>query len=432
VSGDFNMTTTEEILKKLEECDFNVSTDTRKNISGSVYFALKGDSFDGNLFAHDALQKGAVAAVTENPENLKIKNGKIFLVKNVLKTLQDTAKIYRQSFNIPILAIGGSNGKTTSKGLLCDVLKTKYKTHSTVESFNNHFGVPLSILSMNKKTEIAVFEIGANHRGEHTELLDILQPTHVVVTNNGLDHLEGFGSPEGSRLANKEIYDWALQNGAKVFAHKKHPDLAEDSKNNERIFYPAEILESDNATPLGIIWNGKKYQTKLFGNYNLENIELAISIGQYFDVTPDVALAAVCRYEPTGKRSEFRTKNKINFIVDCYNANPTSMLLSLESFLKSGKKSAGVILGDMLELGKYSETEHKKIVDFVFRQKFDCIVFVGEKFKKALMSETKKYLWFPNSEEASVWFAEQKFAGFTFLLKGSRGMKIEKVLEVLQ
>jgi len=428
------MDTTRKIFEELEKCGFNVSTDTRKDISGSVYFALKGDSFDGNKFVDAALEKGAVAAVTDNPENLKIiddKTGKIFLVENVLKILQDAAKMYRQTFDIPIVVIGGSNGKTTAKGLLSDVLKTKYTIHSTVESLNNHFGVPLSILSMKKETQIAVFEIGANHPGEHLDLLEILQPTHAMVTNNGMDHLEGFGSPEGSRKANKEIYDFALRNGVKVFVHKNHTDLMEDSKDNERILYPTEILKSVGVAPLTIIWNGKKYQTKLFGNYNLENIELAISVGKYFDVALDEALGAVCRYEPTGKRSEFRTKNRIDFIVDCYNANPTSMMLSLKSFLAMEKKPKGVVLGDMLELGKYSESEHKKIIDFVFEQNFYQIIFVGENFKKALKNTDKKCHWFANSDEAAEWFAKQNFAGHIFLLKGSRGMKIEKILENL-
>jgi UDP-N-acetylmuramoyl-tripeptide--D-alanyl-D-alanine ligase len=375
----------EKIFKELERCKFNISTDTRKDIVGSVYFALKGDSFDGNVFADVALQKGVIAVVTDKPDNLKIKNEKIFLVENVLKTLQEVAKIYRQSFDIPIITIGGSNGKTTSKELLQNVLKTKYKVHSTSGSFNNHFGVPLSILSMDKKTEIGVFEIGANHPLEHTELLNILQPTFAVVTNNGMDHLEGFSSPEGVRGANGEIYDWALSHKSKVFVNKKHTDLILDSKNNERILYPTEILKSADGEPLTIIWNEKTYKTKLFGNYNLENIELAVSVGQYFDISVSVALEAVCQYEPSGKRSEFQTKNNIDFIVDCYNANPTSMTLALESFLKSDKKPAGVVLGDMLELGKYSETEHKKIVEYVFRQKYDCVVFIGESFKKALI-----------------------------------------------
>jgi UDP-N-acetylmuramoyl-tripeptide--D-alanyl-D-alanine ligase len=284
---------------------------------------------------------------------------------------------------------------------------------------------------MKKETQIAVFEIGANHPGEHIDLLEILQPTHAMVTNNGMDHLEGFGSPEGSRKANKEIYDFALRNGVKVFVHKNHTDLMEDSKDNERILYPTEILKSVGVAPLTIIWNGKKYQTKLFGNYNLENIELAVSVGKYFDVAPAAALDAVCRYEPTGKRSEFRKKNGIDFVVDCYNANPTSMMMALESFLATGKKPKGVVLGDMLELGKYSESEHKKIVDFVSEQNFDRVIFVGENFKKVLKSTGKNHQWFANSDEAAVWFAKQNFSGHIFLLKGSRGMKIEKILENL-
>lgn len=417
---------TEEIQKELEKNGYKISTDTRKDIAGSIYFALKGESFDGNNFVQDALNKGVSKVVSDNPDN---KSDAVYIVDNVLKTLQDVANLYRKKFNIPVIVIAGSNGKTTSKDLVRDVLRNTYKVHATESSFNNAVGVPLSILSMKPDTEITVIEIGANHTGEHTELLKIIEPTHVVLTNNGMDHLEGFGSPEGVRKANKEVYEFARSHESKVFVNKNLSDLMEDSEGLNRVLYPDVYLKSLESALLTFELNGKKYETHLTGNYNIENIHLALSVGQYFDVTLDTALASICNYIPTGKRSQYLTKENIHFILDCYNANPTSMKLSLESFISNTPSLCGVILGDMLELGEYSQVEHSKIVEFVENQKLDCIVYVGENFKKALGDKINKFRWFPDSEKTREWFKTQDFKDHTFLLKGSRGMKIEKILE---
>jgi len=405
------------ISEILEKCDYTVSTDTRKNISGSVFFALRGENFDGNKFIEEALQKGALAVITDDPDN---EGENVYVVENVLKTLQEAAVMYRKKFNIPIIVVGGSNGKTTSKDLIHDVLKTKYKVQATEGSLNNHIGVPLTLLSLKPDTEIAILEIGANHPGEHTELLNIIQPTHVVVTNNGMDHLEGFQSPSGVRQANKEIYDW----DATAFVNKKHPDLLEDSKKDKRILYPEENLETASGNFLTIMHASKSYATNLVGDYNIENIELALAVGKYFNIETEKALAAICGYTPLSKRSQLVAKNNITFIVDCYNANPTSMKASLKSFFNNTNAKKGIILGDMLELGSYSDIEHKKIVEYVSNQKPEAAIFIGPQFKKALKDE----LWFPDSETAKTWFAKQNFDGFTFLLKGSRGMQIEKIL----
>lgn len=421
------MDTFTTLLKILETNNYKISTDTRKDVLGSVYFALKGDNFDGSQFVQQALDKGAIAVVTEN-KNLSGEH--VFVVDSVITTLQHLSREYRRIFNIPIIALGGSNGKTTSKELLKQTLGQKYKVHATEGSLNNHIGVPLSIFSMPRVTEIGIFEIGANHPKEHMELLTILEPTHVVVTNNGMDHLEGFGSPEGSRVANKEIYDWAKENGAKVFVHKGHPDLLEDSAGNEQIFYPNYTLLTTPGTFLSFTCDDISYITQMIGNYNIENVELAVSIAEYFDVKKEDALQAVCEYTPRSRRSQFIQKNNIDFIVDCYNANPTSMKLSLESFLASNASSKGVILGDMLELGDYTEEEHKKVVEFVLTAPLVTRVFIGNFFKKALTNISGDFIWFETSEEAKFWFTEQKFEGFTFLLKGSRGVKVEKILDM--
>lgn len=411
------------LLKKLEQVGFKVSTDTRKDVSGSVYFPLKGGNFDGNDFINQALQNGAVAAVTDR-KNISGEN--IFLVEDALKALHSVAKEYRTRFDVPIIAIGGSNGKTTSRELLKAVLSKKFKVHSSEENLNNHFGLPLSILQMKPEAEIGVFELGANHSGEHLMLLDILRPTHVVVTNNGMDHLEGFGSPEGVRKANAEIYDWAQKNGAKAFVNKEMDDLAEDSQDLERVMYPEESIEVVSSTPLIFKYKDREYKTNLVGDYNLANINLGLAVGKYFGVEEEQALEAVCNYEPTLKRSQFLQVGTNSLIVDCYNANPSSMMLALESFFRSATRPRGVILGDMLELGAYAEEEHKKIVEYVFMQKPELALFIGENFKRALVGRDLPHHWFANSEEARKWLKERDFSGSTFLLKGSRGLRIEK------
>ncbi len=420
------MNTLENIFSDLVKNGFKVSTDTRKDLKGSVFFALKGESFDGNKFVKKALKSGAVIAITDNP---KIKGRNIYVVKNVLKTLQEVATKYREKFGIPIIVIGGSNGKTTSKELVRDVLKIKYKVHATEGSLNNHIGVPLSILSMKKDTEIGVFEIGANHPKEHLKLLEIIKPTYVVVTNNGMDHLEGFGSVKGARKANKEIYDFALQNKSVVFVNKNHKDLIKDSGINTKILYPRYKVRNTNESPLVLIHNKKKYKTQMTGSYNMENIDLAIAIGNNFKIKTDEALLAISKYTPTSKRSQILIKNKIKFIVDCYNANPTSMKLSLESFNKSTKGHRGVVFGEMLELGKYSKIEHEKVLKYVLSKKMDRIILVGKAFRKVVKKNNKNLVWFPDSNSAKVWFWNQNFRGYTFLLKGSRGIKIENIIQ---
>ncbi len=420
------MDTTDLVYKKLESCDFKVSTDTRKDLTGSVYFAIKGENFDGNKFVKIALKSGAMAVVTDDK---KYKGKNIFVVKDVLKTLQSVASKYRDEFSIPIIAIGGSNGKTTSKELTRDVLRTEYVVHSTEGSFNNHLGVPLSILSLKKGSEIGVFEIGANHPNEHTDLLNILKPTHVVVTNNGLDHLEGFGGAKGARRGNAEIYKWAKKNKSEVFVNKKNKDLLIDSKYTKRTTYLNEKIKVVTETPLTLKYKNKIYKTNLAGSYNLENIELAVAIGEYFGIKISNSLNIVKKYQPTLKRSQIVVNNSNKFIVDCYNANPTSMKLSLESFYKSSKNPRGVILGEMLELGKYSKNEHKKVLNYVFTKKNELVVLIGEEYKKLIENNIGNCLWFADSTKASDWFKKQNFKKYTFLLKGSRGSKVEKVIE---
>jgi UDP-N-acetylmuramoyl-tripeptide--D-alanyl-D-alanine ligase len=415
------------ILKALETCNFNVSTDSRKDLKGSVFFALKGEYFDGSDFVDEALSKGALAVVTQNINKAQ---EQVYVVENVLETLQKCATVYRETFTTPLIAIGGSNGKTTSKELLKAALKKKYRVHATEGSLNNHIGVPLTLFSMPRDTEIGIFEIGANHPKEHLELLSILRPTHVVVTNNGMDHLEGFGSPLGSRLANKEIYDWARIQGTHVFVHKQHTDLLEDSLSTSRTLYPNNEFTLAHTTPLSFTYKNTLYTTQMIGDYNKENIELAVSLAEYFEVDGAKTCTAMCEYIPGSKRSQFIHTEKNDFVVDCYNANPTSMKLSFDSFITSPFIKKGVILGDMLELGEYSNEEHMKITNHVFTVPLETRIFIGPLFGKALKDTSGEYTWFETIGEAKKWFDQQDFTGITFLLKGSRGIQVEKILDM--
>ena len=421
------MDTLSLIIKELEACNFNASTDTRKDLKGSVFFALKGDNFDGGNFIEEALSKGALAVVTENITKAQ---ERVHIVENVLETLQKCASTYRELFTIPLIAIGGSNGKTTSKELLKKTLGQKYNIHGTDGSLNNHIGLPLSILSMSRNTEIGIFEIGANHPKEHLELLNILKPTHVVVTNNGMDHLEGFGSPEGSRLANKEIYDWSKLHHTNVFVHKKHQDLLEDSEGTSQVLYPGHEFTLAHTTPLSFMYRQSLYTTQMVGAYNIENIELAVSLAEYFEVTSEDACAAVCTYIPGSKRSQFLHTEHNDFVIDCYNANPTSMKLSLESFTESPFSKKGIIFGDMLELGNYAHEEHKKAVEHALSVPLEIRIFIGPLFGAVLEHIHGEFEWFENVGEAKKWFNAQNFKGITFLLKGSRGIQVEKILDL--
>lgn len=390
------METIDQIWEKLQKSGYKVSTDTRKDVSGTVFFGIKGDNFDGTLFAKEAQEKGALVAVTDN----------------ALHVLQTLARRYRETLNIPIIAIGGSNGKTTTRELTRTALKTRYKVYATEENLNNHIGLPLSIFSLDKSAEIAIFEIGANHPEEHLKLLEILRPTHVFVTNDGLDHLEGFGSEEGVRAANQEIRDWAVKNNVQIIVRSEH------------------AKQITHSLFLTIEFNSRTYETKLVGAYNLENINSALSIGETFEVDIEKGLEAIARYEPNLKRSQLVSKDGVQFILDCYNANPTSMRLALESFSHSPATYKGVILGDMLELGNSTNKYHKEILELIATQKLDLIVLVGENFSTALKnSPLKKAFCFLDWKSAQDWFDKENLEGWTILIKGSHGIKLDKILD---
>lgn len=404
------------------------STDTRALAPGQIFIALRGENFDGNDMATTALLAGAAYAVIDKP-SCKL-NDAYILVHNTLETLQHVANIHRKQFSIPIIAIGGSNGKTTTKELVQAVLSKKYTTHATTGNLNNDIGVPLTLLTMPKDTEIAVIEIGANHPLEHTTLMDIISPTYVLITNNGADHLEGFGSLEGVRSANKEIYESARKQNGKVFVNRHIPDLCEDSEGLDRIMYPTKPVHGTSSLYAGVNYDGADITTSLFGSYNEPNILAAITVGEYFDVPLSDIKEAIQNYTPTLKRSQIINRPDYSVILDCYNANPSSMKLALEDFAKGstgGKRF--FIIGDMLEMGDEEARLHKEILDLVqtLTDPEDVVWCVGPRF--GAYSKEYPFTFFEHAVDAKGPFSDINLIGKTIFLKASRGIKLEDVIK---
>ena len=413
-----------------------VCTDTRKIRPGSIFFGLKGENFDGNVFAAKALEGGAAYAVIDNKEYQK--DDRFILVENTLSTLQQLAVFHRKHFSIPIIAITGTNGKTTTKELISNVLKQKLNIVATSGNFNNHIGVPLTLLSITDQTEIAVVEMGANHPGEINLLCQLAKPNFGLITNIGKAHLEGFGSIEGIIKTKNELYDFLKSNRGHVFVNHENNILIDLSKNIPRTTYGIST-EADNYFIPGepnlfaeIFWQ-RDTDTKidiisqLIGNYNAENIMAAVSVGNYFGVEPEKIALAIQKYKPDNNRSQIiKTKNN-SIILDAYNANPTSMLVSLENFASLKADNKMVIIGDMLELGKDAETEHLKIVQLLEKLKLKQVFLVGTQFSK--QCNPQKMICFPDTAHARDWFIANPVKGAYFLIKGSRGMHLEELIE---
>lgn len=410
-----------------------ISTDSRNTPNNCIFFALKGDNFNGNEFALKALESGAAYSIIDD-ENFA-KSERCILVKNVLECLHELANFHRKKMQIPFIAVCGSNGKTTTKELLFAVLNKKYNTIATKGNLNNHIGVPLTLLSVTRETEMAIIEIGANHIGETEFLCEIAMPDYGIITNNGKDHLEGFGSIEGVRKANTELYKWLKKSNGLAFVNDTHPDLMEDSSYLKRKRYGINDTSDYQFIPhidesfatLTVLPEGIKIHSQLAGFYNWENIATAISIGKYFNVSIENIKEAISSYTPGMNRSQVLVKGNTTFIMDCYNANPSSMKLALESFNSTKSELKTIILGDMLELGKYSEEEHKTIVDLLSQLHFNQIVLVGKEFSKC--TSPLNIIYFETTNQAKDWFKKQNWDGWTILLKGSRGYQLEKIIE---
>lgn len=412
----------------------SVQTDTRKLKTGDLFFALKGPHFNGNVFAEKALQQGAAYAVIDDVSCRT--NERMILVENVLTTLQQLARYHRDQFSIPFLAITGSNGKTTTKELVRSVLSKKFETYSTEGNLNNHIGIPLTILKIKKNVEMAVVEMGANHQKEIEGYCKIANPTHGIITNVGKAHLEGFGGIEGVKKGKGELFDHLRLHHGTAFACKDFDYFQEMIHNIPTVIWygtsPSDdvsgvVIRHDPFLEIETAFTGK-IVTRLVGAYNLYNILAAVTIGKYFGVKSKDISSAIASYSPTNARSQLIKKGENIFVLDAYNANPSSMKAAIENFAESsfeGTHEKVLMLGAMMELGKESLAEHQKIVDLINQYPWTAVSLTGGDFSQV----THPYLYFSDADAAGQWLKKQHFHRTAILVKGSRLMQMEKVVE---
>lgn len=411
-----------------------VSTDTRKISQDSIFFALKGANFNGNKFAENALELGAKYAIVDEKEYQTSPN--IILVHDVLATLQNLANHHRKQFNFPIIGITGSNGKTTTKELLGEVLKTKFNPCITSGNLNNHIGVPLTLLQLTNDNDIAIIEMGANKPGDIKELVDIAEPTHGLITNIGTSHIEGFGSFEGIIKTKTELYDFISKSRGEIFVNSDDEILSKKVPENVVVHTYGEqsgatIGSITELNPfVSFKWKNKEsksgiIKSKLVGKYNLLNFLAAISVGLQFDIDPKKINKALENYQPTNNRSQVIDTEKNTIIADCYNANPASMAVAIENIKGITASSKILFLGDMLELGNVSIEEHQKLIDKI--NDFDEVYLVGKEFKKV----NSKFPSFETVEELISNIKLENISNSFILLKGSRGIELEKLIKLL-
>lgn len=410
----------------------SIQTDTRKLKQGDIFFALKGPNFNGNLFASKALEAGAAYAVIDEVQ--EVKDERMILVPDVLQALQDLASYHRDQFNIPFIAITGSNGKTTTKELVSSVLASHYKTYTTQGNLNNHIGVPLTILSIRKDAEMAVIEMGANHQKEIASYCVYTKPTHGLITNCGKAHLEGFGGIEGVRKGKGELYDYIRAHNGTIFLYDDYDYLHNMSNGiTQKQIYgtqngivTGQVNKSEPFLEVSITkgLEKKNIRTQLVGDYNLPNVLCAIAVGNFFAVPEEKITATIEAYAPSNSRSQMLEKDGNHIILDAYNANPTSMRAAIENFAKFPSAEKILMLGGMMELGEDSIMEHQQIVDLIHQHPWKKVVLVGGDF--AHVQHT--YIYFPNSATAGNWYQEQAFQNTYFLIKGSRSMQMEKII----
>lgn len=416
-----------------------ISTDTRQITPGCIFFALKGDKFDGNQYADQALQNGAAYAVVDDP-GLEA-NQRFLLVKDVLTTLQDLARHHRKTFTFPVIGLTGSNGKTTTKELITKVLTMKFNTYATKGNLNNHIGVPLTILGIKReKHEIAIVEMGANHQEEIALLCSIALPTHGLITNVGKAHLEGFGGMEGIIKGKGELYDFLSKKKGTVFVNAKNETLMEMvSKRRafgEIVFYCSDSspvspeLLQENPVVIYKGNNQRRVATHLPGSYNFDNIAAALAIGKHFGVLDDDAHEAIASYEPDNNRSQVVKKGSNTVIMDAYNANPSSMAAAIDNFARMDASRKMLILGDMLELGPAAPEEHLLIGKQIADQQFDIVILAGQLMQHALPALPKAY-YFPDKFSLHNWVMDNPQENTHILIKGSRGMALETVLGIM-
>lgn len=425
-------------LEALYQCFLNsngVTTDTRNLLSGGMFFALQGANFNGNKFANQALIEGCAYAVVD--EEQESEDERIIFVDDVLLALQHLANHHRKQFKIPVIGITGSNGKTTSKELITAVLAEKFNTLSTIGNLNNHLGVPFTLLRLKANHEIAIIEMGANKPGDIKELVEIAEPTHGIITNIGAAHIEGFGSIEGVVKTKGEMYDFVEKKGGTLFYHTADETLNRILPKNLPVFSFGEFegdiqgMITQQAPFVNFKWSTKGYQspelhTNLVGRYNFTNFLLAIAVGTFFGVEPERINSAISNYVPSNNRSQITKTERNTLIVDCYNANATSMKAALESFVEMNAERKLVILGDMRELGDISKAEHQKIIDFIIANQLDAIL-VGDEMANVAGNLTH----FQSSKALNDSNKLAYFENTLILLKGSRGIRLEEVIPAL-
>ncbi len=448
------MTTTEQLYQLYKKHPV-ISTDTRKITLGSLFFALKGEKFDANTFAEQAVASGAAYAVIDNPEYKK--GDQYLLVEDVLAALQDLARHHRRQLTIPVIGLTGTNGKTTTKELINAVLSQHFNTYATQGNLNNHIGVPLTILSINSSHQMAVIEMGANHQKEIELLCTISQPSHGLITNVGKAHLEGFGGVEGVKKGKGELYDYISQKVGKsgspedgvAFVNgddKVLMEMQEARGLKNVILYgtnnPANLISGKliaNSPFLTLQWtnnsNGKSYEIKsqLTGAYNLDNILAAICIGVYFKLTPEQINAGISGYQPKNNRSQITQTATNTLICDYYNANPSSMAVAIENLGKIEAKHKVLVLGDMFEMGQESAAEHRAIIKKAMETPVDERIFIGTEFagqKSEVGSRKSEAIFYNTVEEAIAGLKANPVKNATVLIKGSRGMALERLVEL--
>ncbi len=415
-----------------------VITDSRQIEKGCLFFALKGERFNGNKYAKAALEQGASYAIIDEKEYRE--NSGCILVHNVLETLQALANYHRLQLDIPVIGITGSNGKTTTKELVSTILATKYRTAFTKGNFNNHIGVPLTLLAIPTDTEIAVVEMGANHQGEIDFLCEIAEPTHGIINNIGKAHLEGFGGIEGIKKGKAELYSFLTGHEGMAFINTDLPflkELANERNLRNRIEYNHKkgqdySIELLSVEPFVFFKIKEKHEaievkSQMIGAYNFDNILSAISLGKHFEISNEQIKTAIEGYIPQNNRSQIVKKGSNTFILDAYNANPTSTQHAVEHFRTIQNESKIVILGDMLELGEDSSAEHQMMADLVAALNFNQVILVGPEYQTA--AKSIDCLHFENVHLLKKWFAPKAFENTYFLIKGSRGIRLEELLK---
>jgi UDP-N-acetylmuramoyl-tripeptide--D-alanyl-D-alanine ligase len=428
-------------LYKLFQQHPAICTDSRQVTKDSIFFGLTGEKFNGNHFAKQALDKGCSFAVIDDPHFCN--DERHILVSNTLIALQELAHHHRKLLNIPVIAITGSNGKTTTKGLCHAILSKKYKTISTGGNLNNQIGVPLMILSIKPETEMAVIEMGANHKGEIAGLSTIAMPTYGLITNIGKAHLGGFGGFDGVISAKKELYEYIRDNHGRIFYNSDDDLLRNLSSGIDRIAYGSatksfasgEMISSDPFLELTIqvknpiTGNDEKVHvhTHLAGHYNLDNILAAACVGSYFGLMPAEIQKAIEDYQPPDNRSQVIKTRRNSLIMDAYNANPTSMEQAIMNFYNLSARNKVLILGDMLELGEESLNEHLKILDLINKLKFKTVLLVGEQF----FSLDNIHSSFAGTDDVRAYLRYHPINSSTILIKGSRGIGLERLVDLL-